>query len=264
MTFDEFDSRMRALEWFHSLRFPVGSWVILRLDGRSFSRFTESRFDKPFDARFHELMTQAAQAVFEQLQAAYAYTQSDEISLLLPRDWDLFDRELEKAVSLSASIASGTFSLACGSAVAFDGRACLAPLDEQVIDYFGWRQADAARCALNGWCYWTLRKSGQGVAEATRALQGKDVAAKNELLFQSGINFNDVPLWQRRGTGVYWRHVRHTGHDPLRDVPVQTTRRRACVDRELPLGEEYGGLIGALMRDGTAPPGTEVPPPANA
>jgi len=247
---DEFDSRMRSLEWFHSLRFPVGCWVVLRLDGRGFSRFTEARFDKPFDLRFHDFMTGAAQAVLEQFGAVYAHTESDEISLLLPRDWDLYDRELEKAVSLSAAIASGAFSLACGAAVAFDGRACLAPQDEQVIDYFRWRQADAARCALNGWCYWTLRKSGQGVAEATRALEGKDPASKNELLFQNGINFNDLPLWQRRGSGIYFRKVPHTGHDPIRDVSVQTTRRRVWVDRELPMGEGYAGLIAALMRDG--------------
>jgi hypothetical protein len=41
---DEFKGRMRALEVFHSLRLPPGAWVILRLDGRSFSRFTEGRF----------------------------------------------------------------------------------------------------------------------------------------------------------------------------------------------------------------------------
>jgi tRNA(His) guanylyltransferase len=249
MKADEFESRMRALEWFHSIRFPAGSWVILRLDGRGFSRFTESRFEKPFDARFHECMTKAAQAVFEEFQALYAYTESDEISLLLPRDCDLFDRELEKTISLSASVASGVFSLACGTPVAFDSRACLAALDEQVTDYFRWRQADAARCALNGWCYWTLRKSGKSVSESTKTLEGKDTGFKNELLFQNGINFNNVPLWQRRGTGLYWREVPHIGHDPIRDQPVQTIRRRVHLDGELPLGEDYARLVGLLMRD---------------
>jgi len=27
---------------------------------------------------------------------------------------------------------------------------------------------------------------------------------KNELLFQQGINFNEVPAWQRRGIGLVW------------------------------------------------------------
>src|SRR5262249_6355240 len=111
--------------------------------------------------------------------------------------------------------ASAMFSLARGTPAAFDSRACLAAEDEQVSDYFRWRQADAARCALNGWCYWTLRKAGAGVAEATKVLQGKNAAFKNELLFQRGINFNDVPHWQRRGTGLYWRQEPHVGHDPV-------------------------------------------------
>ena len=93
---DEFEGRMRALEVFHALRLPPGSWVILRLDGRGFSRFTESRFEKPFDARFHDGMVQVARAVLEDLQGLYAYTESDEVSVLLPPGWDLFDRELEK------------------------------------------------------------------------------------------------------------------------------------------------------------------------
>src|SRR4051794_39814711 len=87
---DDLDKQMRSLEYFHSLRFLPGVWVILRLDGRGFSRFTETRFEKPFDVRFHESMVQTAQAVLEEFQGLYAYTESDEISVLLPRDWALF------------------------------------------------------------------------------------------------------------------------------------------------------------------------------
>jgi tRNA(His) 5'-end guanylyltransferase len=104
------------------------------------------------------------------------------------------------------------------------------------MDYFRWRQADAARCALNGWTYWTLRKAGQSVAQATASLKGKTVAEKNELLFQTGINFNDLPLWQRRGTGLYWERFEREGYNPKLDQKVVTTRRRIKADRELPLG----------------------------
>ncbi len=250
---DEFEGRMRALEVFHSLRLPPGAWLILRLDGRGFSRFTASRFEKPFDATFHDGMVQTAQALLEDLQGCYAYTESDEISVLFPRAWDLFDRELEKVVSLSAGIASATLCQAYGTSVQFDSRAVLAPEDEQVVDYFRWRQADAARCALNGWTYWTLRKGGQGVAAATAALNGKSVADKNELLFQAGINFNDLPLWQRRGTGLYWERYEREGYNPKLDQKVVTTRRRIKVDQELPMGQEYAGFLSRLMQRDTAP-----------
>ena len=115
---DELEGRMRQLEWFHSLRLLPGAWVILCLDGRGFSRFTEVRCEKPFDLSFHTWMTQTAQALLEEFQGVYAFTESDEISLLFPRDWGLFDREVEKVVSLSAGLASATFSLACGAGCA--------------------------------------------------------------------------------------------------------------------------------------------------
>jgi tRNA(His) 5'-end guanylyltransferase len=244
---DEFNARMRALEVFHPLRLPPGAWVVLRVDGRGFTRLTEARFEKPFDPRFHAGMVEAARALLEELQALYAYTESDEISLLLPRAWDPSDRELEKAVSLSAGLASAAFSLACGLRAAFDGRAVPCPTDGQVVDYFRWRQADAARCALNGWCYWTLRKAGRSVAAATAALAGRGVAFKNELLFRAGVNFNEVPTWQRRGTGLYREEFRRQGFDPKRGGAVVATRRRVRVDLELPLGEAYGEMIRRLL-----------------
>src|SRR5207249_1656476 len=67
-----------------------------------------------------------------------------------------FDRKLEKVVSLSAGIASAAFTQACGVPVHFDSRVWLGADAALVVDYFRWRQADAARCALHGWCYWTL------------------------------------------------------------------------------------------------------------
>jgi tRNA(His) 5'-end guanylyltransferase len=37
------------------------------MDGRGFSRFTERRFDKPFDVRFSDLMVTTAHAVLTEL-----------------------------------------------------------------------------------------------------------------------------------------------------------------------------------------------------
>ena len=230
---------MRSREYFHGLRFLPGAWVILRVDGHGFSRLTESRFAKPFDAAFNGFMVQTAQTLLERLGGLYAYTESDEISLLLPRDWALFDRELEKTVSLSAGLASSTFSLASGLAAHFDSRAWLGTDDSDVVDYFRWRQADATRCALNGWCYWTLRQAGKSVAEATATLCKQTVAFKNELLFQSGINFNEVPAWQRRGVGLHWESYEKAGYNPKLNQQVTARRRRIKVDRELPVKEVY-------------------------
>jgi tRNA(His) 5'-end guanylyltransferase len=244
---DDFEGRMRALEYFHDLRVLPGTWPVLRLDGRRFSRLTETRFDKPFDAKFHDLMCRTAQALATELGAVYAYTESDEISLLLPRSTDLFDRSVEKLVSVSASVAGGAFSLAFGAVVQFDCRIWLGAEASLVVDYFRWRQADAARCALNGWSYWTLRKAGRTVDEATDELRGRSVAYKNELLFRSGINFNDVPTWQKRGTGIYWETFEKAGFDPKTERMVTAQRRRLKVDRELAMADDYGTFVRAFL-----------------
>jgi len=244
---DDFEQRMRDLEYFHGLRVLPGTWPVLRLDGRSFSRLTEAQFEKPFDLRFHELMCKTTEALVTELGATYGYTESDEISVLLPNTSDAFDRSVEKLVSISASIAGGTFSLALGAVAQFDCRIWMGAQKELVLDYFRWRQADAARCALNGWAYWTLRKAGRTVEEATKELHSQSVAYKNELLFQNGINFNDVPTWQKRGTGVYWETFQKAGFNPKLGQPVTATRRRIKVDRDLPMAEEYGSFVAGFL-----------------
>jgi tRNA(His) 5'-end guanylyltransferase len=247
MKTDELEDRMRAMECFHSLRLMDGVFPIIRVDGRSFSRLTEAKFEKPFDARFHEAMLLTAEALLKETRAIYAYTESDEISLVCPKEWDFFDRELEKIVSVTASIAASSFSLAIGAPAAFDSRIVAAVDQAHVVDYFRWRQADVGRCALNGWCYWTLRKLGKSVGEATRALENKDLSFKNELLHKEGINFAKLPAWQRRGTGLYWETVEKEGYNPKKKEKVVTQRQRIRFDEELPAGDAYDQLLKKLL-----------------
>ncbi|HEX8536626.1 MAG TPA: tRNA(His) guanylyltransferase Thg1 family protein [Cystobacter sp.] len=244
----DFESRMREGEFFHSLRLLRGAWCVLRVDGRGFSRFTEAHYDKPFDVRMHEQMVRTASALMEELQGLYAYTESDEISILFRPEWSLYDREVEKLVSLSAGLASATFTHAAGVPAVFDSRVWLGVNEDAVLDYFRWRQSDATRCALHGWCYWTLRKEGQSAAQASRALHGQSVGFKNELLFQRGINFNELPLWQRRGSGVVWEQYEKEGVNPVTGQTVRSTRRRLRVDQELPMKEAYDAYLRERMR----------------
>ena len=246
MKSDVLKAQMQALEWFHSLRALPGAWIILRVDGRNFSRLTQ-RFDKPFDPKFHQLMVVVSEALLKEFQGMFVYTQSDEASILMTPRADLFDREVEKLVSLSASVASAAFSVALELPAHFDSRLWMGTSAEYVVDYFRWRQADASRCCLNGWCYWTLRKEGLSVEAATKALHGKRTSGKNELLFQRGINFNDLPVWQRRGTGVYWRIVEEEGFNPKTGEKVRSIRRRAFVDEGLPRGKDLDVFLHAML-----------------
>jgi tRNA(His) 5'-end guanylyltransferase len=177
----------------------------------------------------------------------YGYTESDEISLLLALDEAQFGRKLRKYHSLLAAEASARFSLRLGQVATFDCRISQLPNAELVVDYFRWRNEDAARNALNAHCYWMLRKQGETQQIATARLAGLSVAQKNELLFQHGVNFNDVPQWQKRGIGVYWETYEKVATNPLSGEPASAQRRRIKIDLELPMKDAYGEFVRALV-----------------
>ncbi|MBW3625430.1 MAG: tRNA 5'-guanylyltransferase [Armatimonadetes bacterium] len=259
MNADDFESVLRGWEYFHSLRLVPETWTVIRVDGRGFTRFTAERFDKPFDPRFRDLMVTTAKALLEEFGGLYAYTESDEISVLFPPKWNAFSRELEKIVSITAGLASATFTHAAGEPTHFDSRVWVGVNEDRVVDYFRWRQVDAARCALNGWCYWTLRKENSGVREATEILEGMPVGEKNELLFRHGINFNDLPVWQRRGIGLYGEMYEKVGYNPKTGEAVPATRRRVKVDDTLPMKDEYDVFLRGLLRRSPEPSPREEP-----
>lgn len=250
MKFDELDSRMRVFETAHDYAVLPGIYMVARIDGRGFTRLTKEvqKFEAPFDVRFRDLMIETVKHLMDcGFRTLYGYTQSDEISLLFHRDVDAFDRKTRKYNSILAGEASAKFSLLLGSHAAFDCRISELPTAEDVIDYFRWRSEDAHRNALNGHCYWILRREGKSVHEATAALHRLSVAEKNELLFERGINFNDLPQWQRRGAGVYWEVYEKHGRNLVTNKEATTARRRLQVNLELPMKDAYSRFVKQLI-----------------
>jgi tRNA(His) guanylyltransferase len=156
---------------------------------------------------------------------------------------DAFGRKLRKLNSILAGEASARMTLLLGDLAAFDSRISQLPKVKNVVDYFRWRQEDAHRNALNAHCYWLLRDQGRTAAEATSYLAGLSVADKNELLFQAGVNFNDLPSWEKRGVGLYWETYKKPAFNPLTEQDVMASRRRLKVNYELPLKEDYSRFI---------------------
>jgi tRNA(His) 5'-end guanylyltransferase len=251
MTFDELDQKMRVFETAHDHCVLPGLFMVARLDGRGFTRLTKEvhRFEAPFDERMRDFMVSTTQHLMQcGFRVVYGYTQSDEISLLFHPNEDSFQRKLRKFDSILAGEASAEFSLLLGSRATFDCRISQLPALEQVIDYFRWRSEDAHRNALNSHCYWLLRKQGKSVRAATSFLEGRSVADKNELLFQHGVNFNDLPRWQKRGVGVYWEIYSKPAINPLTGEAVVAQRRRLRVEMELPMKDAYNQFIHQLIR----------------
>ncbi|MFD2787327.1 tRNA(His) guanylyltransferase Thg1 family protein [Hymenobacter rubripertinctus] len=227
-----------------------GLYLVARLDGRGFTRLTKEihPFEAPFDARMRDYMAETTRHLLEcGFRMVYGFTQSDEIFLLLHPTENTFGRKLRKYTSVLAGEASAKFSLLLGDLGVFDCRISQLPRREDVVDYFRWRQEDAGRNSLNAHCYWLLRKQGRSVAEATAQVKGQRLAAKHDLLFAHGINYNELPAWQKRGLGLYWEQYSKTGLNPHSQEPIETQRRRLALNLELPLGEAYADFIRELL-----------------
>ena len=250
MRFDDLDKKMRVFETAADLCVLPGLFMVARLDGRNFTRLTKDvcQFEAPFDVRFRDLMVSTAESLMTcGFRVLYAYTESDEISLLFGPNEQLFGRKLRKYNSILAGEASARFSLKLGQPATFDCRISQLPTLELVVDYFRWRNEDAARNALNAWCYWTLRKEAQNQRQATQRMLGLSVSQKNQLLFQYGINFNDLPNWQKRGVGLYWEEYDKHAINPLARKEVTARRRRIYTNFDLPMKEDYGQLIRSII-----------------
>lgn len=252
MKFDELDKRMRVFETAHDHCVLPGLHMVARLDGRNFTRLTKElhRFEAPYDERFRDMMLETIEHLMTcGPNVVYGYAQSDEISLLFAAGEDSFRRKLRKLNSVLAGEASAKFSLLLGDLACFDCRISQLPTARDVVDYFRWRNEDAHRNALNAHCYWCLRKDGQSVRQATSTLKGLSVSDKNELLFAHGINFNDLPNWQKRGVGLYWEEYDKAAENPITAETVTARRRRIQRDLDLPMRDEYSQFILKLIVD---------------
>jgi tRNA(His) 5'-end guanylyltransferase len=187
--------RMKRYESVFHYTLPRRIPVILRLDGRAFHTITRKRFGKNWSMEFVEQMIRTAIVVAKELNADFCYSQSDEISFLLTdyrtiqtEAW--FGYDINKMVSISASLASAEFTRLYGRNICFDSRVFSLPQDE-VCNYFIWRQIDATRNAI--------QMAGREHF-SHKQLLNKNCNEIQEMLFkEKGINFNDYPIIRKRG-----------------------------------------------------------------
>lgn len=246
MKFDELDSKMRVYETSQDRCVVPNMYIVARIDGRSFTKLTKEThaFEAPFDERFRDMMVETVVHLMNSgFNIVYGFTESDEISLLFNFTDNSFSRKTRKLISLLAGEASAKFSTLLGDVAAFDCRLSELPTPQLVEDYFRWRNEDANRNALNAHCYWKLRKDNHSQQAATQHIKGMNTSDKNELLYQYGINFNEIPNWQKRGIGVYWVNEQKEGFNPINNEKTVINRRKLHIDYELPMKEDYNAFI---------------------
>jgi tRNA(His) 5'-end guanylyltransferase len=252
MKFDVLDGMMRVYETCNDYSVIPNMYMIARLDGKGFTKLTKRlNFEKPFDIKFSNIMRKVTHHLMENtgIKFTYGYTQSDEISLLFHINEDSFARKLRKLNSTLAGYASAIASLELNEPVVFDCRISQLPNKELVYDYFSWRQEDANRNALIGYCYWTLRDQGCSAHKATSIMNGINKASQNELLFDLGINYNNVEEWHKRGVGFYFESYIKEGWNPILKETTFTTRSMLVENERLPIKEDYRFFIKRLLNE---------------
>lgn len=242
--------------------------VVIRCDGRSFHTLTRN-FKRPFDEVLIKTMQETTKYMCENIQGCVlGYTQSDEISLVLidykrldSQAW--FDYEVQKMCSIAASMATMAFNKFFAHEVAaqskrlyteylndndssyidalekalnkgamFDARVFNVP-KEEVANYIYWRQLDASRNSI------------QMVGQANfshRALQNKSCNDIQDMLMDfKGINWNDLPAYQKRGSCV----IRTENTETIREENIGTdgsvigtkvtVRPKWVIDKNIPI-----------------------------
>ena len=250
MRFNDLDAKMRVYETNTDQHVLPGMHIVVRLDGRGFTKLTKETldFEKPFDKRFHSAMTETVKHLMNcGFKIIYAYTQSDEISLLFHPQEASFDRKIRKILSVLSGEASAKFTMEMKHMGVFDCRISPIPNDKAVIDYFRWRAEDSHRNSLSAYCYWKLREQGKTRGQATREIEKLSNSAKNEYLFNLGINYNDLPAWQKRGIGFYYKDVQREAMNPKTGQKAIANRKELVVDEELPLGDDYTEFVKGII-----------------
>lgn len=223
--------------------------VILRLDGRSFSRLTKS-LEKPSE-KFINAMANTTLDVAKDIEGCvFGYCQSDEITLVLKNDQSIysmpwFDNRIQKMVSIAAAEATYAFGknlekqeLELKRGI-FDCRVFSVPNTIELVNNLIYRQRDCMRNAISLVADAQLRKR-LGKGAALKLLLNKGSKERLQLLFEKcGIDFwKDYPSAVIRGVGAYRKPEEKIGKD---NVPI--IRNSWVLDYNIPEFDKDAALI---------------------
>jgi len=217
------------------LTLDTQGWVVLRLDGHSFTR-RAARYDRPFDPDFHAAMRAATSAVLSECPAAFAHTASDEISLFFPPATNWFAGRLAKWLTTTAGVASSALSAQMAKfegLPSVDARAFATTDEVGVMDYLAERLRSSERNCRQGYVYYTLLS--QGLSGHAADVAQRAMSIEEALTYVPA----DAPAWQRYGALAYYELVPHEGIDP-RDGSVHPTTRRRLRFADAPSAHSLG------------------------
>ncbi len=199
MSHNEFDKRMKSYEAIFCQKIVPHFPTILRIDGKCFHNFTKG-CERPFDHVLMEGMIKATMAVYDEFHYRLAYGQSDEVSILIYHPDTITQEDFQGKVFKLCSIASSVFTAHFNKywsekgrhdkIAYFDCRVFQMP-EEEVVNYFIWRQKDAVRNSI------------QMLGQANfshKELHGCSCSQiQDKLMLEKGINWNDLGVYDKQG-----------------------------------------------------------------
>lgn len=208
--------------------------ALVRLDGVAFHTFTKG-LRRPYDERLSQLMVDTTKYLVQLTGARIGYTQSDEISLALLQDTYqqqlYFDGNVAKINSVLASRATAYFNsqLQLGripekqsELPVFDCRTWNVPNLVEAANAFLWREQDATRNSIS---------MAANAMYSHTEVHGKSSAQMQEMIFQKGINWNDYPVFFKRGS--YVRRVETSRRFSQAELTALPSEHRAKLDPDL-------------------------------
>lgn len=262
---DALGDRMKAYERLEtSERFDPAMPLYVRIDGRSFSKFTKG-LERPYDPRLTNAMIMTTMKLVEQTHAVIGYTQSDEISLIYDVNTTrnsemMFDGKKQKITSVLAGLASSAFMHSlfmcdlgerCERIPHFDCRAFSVPSQSEAVNALLWRVIDARKNAVSMASHHHF---------GHKAIEGKNGDEKIAMLAEKGIDFEAYPNFFKWGTFIKRQTVERTltaaereripeKHRPAAD---QTVTRSQVNFLELPFFRDIANRIEVVF-DGAEP-----------
>ena len=252
MRFKSLEDRMRYYRNLTDYKLMPKSYVLVLLDGRSFSTMIKNKFEKPFDDKFIYMMNETAKYVCSKVEGAkFGYVQSDEISLVIT-DFEnentesFFGYRLTKMLSIIASLATAKFnqlmmdyrigqvegcSASAGDTVQmcrdavndmplyqFDCKCWNLPTYNDVFAWFLYRQIDC------------IRNSKQQAAQARishKQLESLNTDEQVNLLKEmTGVDWNDYEDGKKFGRFIYRveEEFEYKGERTNPNIPATYTR----------------------------------------
>lgn len=222
---DDLGDRMKMYEQMEAGRkLMPGLPICIRVDGKAFHTFTRG-MRRPYDVDMSAAMVETMKYLVDKTDACIGFVQSDEISLVLSdMKTPMFDGKVAKLNSVIASMATAKFNLEIHKSYPqkplafFDCRCWNVPNRTEAANNILWREFDATKNSIS--------MAARSVYSDAK-LCGQNSAAKQDLLMEKGINWNDYPVFFKRG--VYARRVvvnRKFTEEEIQNLPERHEARR--------------------------------------